>query len=214
MKRRALVLVDGFNLYHAIKNLNARGANNYLKWIDIRALAEQFLPKADYEIVGIKYFSAFAVHRPDAYRRHRAFVAALECTGVRAIMGKFKEKDRICFDCGSKWKAHEEKETDVNIAIHALNGAHRNEYDTAIFVTADSDIAPAVRMIKAETSKAVRILFPIGLWSTELSKAVGGKPNTPEMKMIHIERSLLPRELNDHNGVLRATRPREYDPPR
>jgi hypothetical protein len=25
----------------------------------------------------------------------------------------FKKKDRECFDCGSKWVAHEEKETDV-----------------------------------------------------------------------------------------------------
>lgn len=214
MKRRALVLVDGFNLYHAINNLNARGRYNHLKWIDLRALAQQFLPKSDYDIVGIKYFSAFAVHRPEACRRHREFVAALECTGVDAIMGNFKQKDRLCFNCGSKWKAHEEKETDVNIAIHALNGAHRDEYDTAFVVTADSDIAPAVRLIKQETRKAVRMLFPIGLWSTELSNSVGGKQNTPTMKMVHLERGLLPGELRDDQGILRATRPSEYDPPR
>lgn len=41
-------------------------------------------------------------------------------------MGKFKEKDRSCNICSSMWNAHEEKETDVNIALYILDEAYQN----------------------------------------------------------------------------------------
>ncbi len=51
------------------------------------------------------------------------------------------------------FQTYEEKETDVNIALHILKGAFRDEYDVAYIFSADSDISPAVTMC--------RKLFPL-----------------------------------------------------
>lgn len=48
----------------------------------------------------------------------RIYVAALRYVGVVPVMGQFKNKDRWCNSCGAKWMGHEEKETDVNIALY------------------------------------------------------------------------------------------------
>ncbi len=212
-KKRVVAFIDGFNLYHAVDDLNAHGSHNHLKWLNLRALVETYVPGSDYIIVAIKYFSAFAVWLPDAHKRHRAYVAALESVGVQVVMGKFKEKDRHCINCKNQWKAHEEKETDVNIAIHLLNGAYRDEYDTALMMTADSDLSPAVTMMRKETKKSVRLVFPIGLRSDELIAAAGGGDVNRRMKKIHLERSLFPREVKDSNGATVSVRPPKYDPP-
>ena len=60
-------------------------------------------------------------------------------------MASFKAKDRKCSECGHVRKGHEEKETDVNIAVAMLNGAYHNEYDHAYWVSRDSDLTPVVR---------------------------------------------------------------------
>jgi uncharacterized LabA/DUF88 family protein len=211
--RRVIAFIDGFNLYHAIDGQNAHEPSDHLKWLDLRALSEIYAPASDYSLVGIKYFSAFATWLPDAHKRHRSFVRALESVGVDVIMGSFKEKDRRCIRCGNRWRAHEEKETDVNIAIHILNDAYQDRCDMALICTADSDLSPAIRMLRAETTKAVRILFPIGLGSDELAAAAGGGSSVRRMKRIHLERSLLPREVKSQTGHTKAVRPAKYDPP-
>jgi hypothetical protein len=68
-------------------------------------------------------------------------------------MGHFKKKSRECFNCKSKWTAHEEKETDVSIGITLLNDAHKGRFDRAYLVTRDSDLTPAVKMVRAEFPK-------------------------------------------------------------
>jgi NYN domain len=214
MKKRVHALVDGFNLYHAIHNLRIQGDNNHLKWVNLRMLIEHYVPASDFSLQAVKYFSAFATWKPDQHRRHRIFVAANQAVGVDVVMGRFKEKDRRCLRCNHSWVAHEEKETDVNIAIHALMGAFKDEYDMLLLVSADSDLSPAVRMVRAETGKTIRLVFPIGLRrSNELIDAAGGGNATREMKMIHLGRSLLPRDVRDASGAIVAVRPREYDPP-
>ena len=212
-KKRAVALIDGFNLYHAIDNLGVHGKKNHLKWLDLRALAEIYAPSSDYDLLAVKYFSAFATWLPDAHKRHRAYVRALQSVGVQVIMGKFKEKDRHCYNCGNRYKAHEEKETDVNLAIHLLNGAYKNEYDLALIFSADSDLAPAIRMVRAETQKTVRIVFPVGLKSGELRTAAGGAEKaTRRMKVVHLERSLFPKTIAVDGGTKAVTRPAKYDP--
>ncbi len=64
-------------------------------------------------------------------------------------MGVFKAKDRACRNCESAWTDHEEKETDVNIALHLLRDAHQDRFDRALLISGDSDLVPAVRMVRA-----------------------------------------------------------------
>lgn len=134
-----------------------------MKWLDIWALCKSFAPDPDFSLESVFYFSAFAGWRPESYRRHQAFVSALQARGVTAGMGEFKEKDRECYSCGARWKDHEEKETDVNIALYLYREAVRDGYDLALVVSQDSDLAPSIRMVRSDfPMKVVRILTPVG----------------------------------------------------
>lgn len=87
-KFRVNVYIDGFNLYHAIDDLG----DNSLKWVDLHLLSANIIN--EHQILNqVKYFSAYATWRPDAYKRHRDFVAANEAQGVSVIMGRFKAKE-------------------------------------------------------------------------------------------------------------------------
>jgi len=203
--------IDGFNLYHAVKDLG----QNHLKWLNLRAVCEEFAPSPSCALTQVLYFSAFARWKLGSWKRHRALVAALESVGVKPIMGQFKEKDRKCYSCGREWLDHEEKETDVSIGIHLLQEAHNDTYDRALMVTADSDLSPALRMLRREfPDKEVRIVTPVGRrHSGELAAAIGGFRCCRKMKLLHVERNLFPAEVRDASGQIVARRPPEYDPP-
>lgn len=209
--QKVSVFVDGFNFYHAIKTLR----QNHLKWVDIRKLADQFAPSPQFSIEAIYYFSAYATWLPAQHKRHMAYIKALTANGVTPILGKFKEKDRGCKQCDAMWIGHEEKETDVNIALYLLDGAYRDEFDRALILSADSDLAPAIQFVKQRfPHKEIRILTPPNRpHSMELAKAAGGFQSAKKIKPLHIERSLFPHEVHDAQGNLVATRPTEYDLP-
>src|SRR5262245_63185272 len=109
--------VDGFNLYHALLRLR----DPKVEWLDLHALCRRLIQPKSEVIQSIKYFSAYAHWLPQSMARHQEYVRALEATGVVAIIGHFKNKDRECRNCNARWIAHEEKETDVSIGITMLN---------------------------------------------------------------------------------------------
>ncbi|MDB5795854.1 MAG: 6-hydroxy-3-succinoylpyridine hydroxylase [Noviherbaspirillum sp.] len=57
------------------------------------------------------------------------------------------------------WKL-EEKQTDVNLSLHAYHDAMTDEIDQAVIVTNDTDIAPALQMIRAHTKVIVGLVVP------------------------------------------------------
>ena len=207
--QRVAVFVDGFNLYHAIKE----EGQNYLKWVSLRKLSEVFAPKPSFEIVHVFYFSALATWRPEAMVRHRRYIKALKAEGVEVVLGSFKRKDRRCFSCKERWQAHEEKETDVNLALYLLDGAYQNTYDRALIISADSDLTPAIRMVRKQfPEKRIRIITPIGKpHCLELKEAVGGEREVRHIQRVHLEECLLPETIIDEDE--RIVRPKEYDPP-
>jgi uncharacterized LabA/DUF88 family protein len=209
---RVSAFIDGFNLYHALDGTG----RHYLKWLDLRALCLAFAPAPQHALGSVYYFSAYATWRANAYARHRAFIAALRARGVEPVIGLFKEKDRACRACGSHWLDHEEKETDVNIALHLLRDAQQDRYDRALLISGDSDLAPAVRMVRELfPSKDFRIIAPYGRsYSMDLVNAAGGVNHARRMKLLHVERALLPERVLAPDGTLIASRPTKYAPPR
>ena len=137
--QRVIAFVDGFNLYHAIDRLK----RHELKWLDLKTLSRVFLNSNFEQLIQVFYFSAYATHMgKSAQKRQEAYLRALKLTTVKPILGHFKEKDRKCPDCRHKWIGHEEKETDVNIALYLLDSAYQNLFDRALVITNDSDLAP------------------------------------------------------------------------
>lgn len=156
--KRTIVYVDGFNLYHAINDLN----DDSLKWLCLRRLSESIL-RDDESLVKVKYFSAYATWMPDRFLRHKAYVAALRQEGIEFIQGQFKKKFPKCRTCGAKYQTYEEKETDVNIAIHLVRDTVLDEFDRAIVISADTDMFPAVEMARRlARQKQIDIVAPPG----------------------------------------------------
>lgn len=161
----------------------------------------------------VEYFSAYATWRSSAFARHRAYVRALKANNVTPIMGKFKEKIRSCHKCGNRWLDHEEKETDVNIALHLLHDAFQDKFDRALLISGDSDLAPAVRtVLSGHPKKTIRVLAPPGRsYSWDLVHATGGIKNAKKIMEVHLVQSLLPEVLYLREGT-EIIRPAEYDP--
>lgn len=201
-KKKIAVYVDGFNLYHGIKNLN----KPYLKWLNLHSLAEKFVdPKLD-RIEKIYYFSAIATHLDkETILRHRTYVEALETVGVEFIGGNFKKKmlDYKNKQINLQWTKHEEKETDVNISIYMVRDAIKRSFDKIILITNDTDMVPAVKMARSENNEIqFKLLTPPTLETHDsLLKAI--KPgHATKLTEGHIKTSLLPEMIKKNNGKI------------
>ncbi|MBQ8886148.1 MAG: NYN domain-containing protein [Candidatus Gastranaerophilales bacterium] len=155
---KILVLIDGFNYYHRLKKYQQNN-KKCVKWLNYQAMIEESLRKyqnySDDSHFEIIYFSAIADWRGDEPKnRHECYINALKKTGVKIILGEFKKKELPpCSNCkqrkpNEKILKHEEKHTDVNIAITLLEKAFLDEFDDAYILSGDNDYVPAVRKVK------------------------------------------------------------------
>ena len=195
-------------MYHALKDLK----KPYLKWLDLQLLFSHLTRSKSQVIREILFFSAYPTWRPDSYQRHRLYVTALALRGVTPIMGQFKNKPKQCLQCHAEWVSHEEKETDVNLALALLDLAYKDRYDHAFLLSRDSDLAPAVRKVKENfPHKKISVFAPFNYrHSSELVQASDGHKT---INLKHLSTSLLPEEIYDLRGNLIVRRPLEYTPP-
>ena len=207
-KKRIFCFIDGFNLFHAIDDL--RPKNNHLKWLDLNKLTKAFIIPSMEEIKAIYYFSAYATWLPKSHRTHQDYVKALQAVGVIPVMGRFKAKRRCCKAiCRKHWISHEEKESDVNLALYILHHAHLNHYDKAIIITADSDLYPAINLIRNTfANKEVMVLTPPNRYS--IAREFRQNVTTRKMKVKHLQASLLPNQIYDSGRNLLVTIPNKY----
>jgi uncharacterized LabA/DUF88 family protein len=198
------IYIDGFNLYHALAKLG----DNRVKWLDLNALSHRLISPKSEKVQSIFYFSAFAHWLPAKMARHEIYVKALEARGVTCILGHFKNKDRRCPSCGYTWTGHEEKETDVSIGISLLNDAYKQRYDKAYLVTRDSDLMPAVRMVRTEfpAKQIVAVAPPLMGHSNDLITVCHSKQ---KISPAQVRACLLPEKLQHSDGTI-IIRPREY----
>lgn len=210
-KKKIAVYVDGFNLYHGLKELK----KPHLKWLDLRSLAEKFVNHQNEAIEEIYYFTAVATFmEKSTILRHRAYIEALETRGIKFIEGHFKDKwleyknKHLQF----KWKKHEEKETDVNISIFMVRDAIKRSFDKFILITNDTDIVPAIKMAKNENNDLrFKLLTPPTFHTHDsLLKAINPGIST-KLTVGHIQNSLLPTKIQKPNGKIIHI-PKEYMP--
>jgi uncharacterized LabA/DUF88 family protein len=57
-------------------------------------------------------------------------------------------RERKCPLCLKHYQAHEEKKTDINIAITLLADGVADKFDTALILSGDSDLAPVTTKLK------------------------------------------------------------------
>lgn len=181
MAKRVAFLVDGFNVYYSLRQVE-QISKHRVRWLDLRKLlSDQLQPVRNAlgeraEVSAIHYFSAYAYHQtphdPDVVNRHATYVAALRGTGVDVILSKFKAKDVVCPRCGHRWKRHEEKETDVALGVKLMDSFARDEGDAVVLVTGDTDLIPAIRATRALfPHRKIGVAFPFLRHNAELAAA-------------------------------------------
>lgn len=170
---RVIAYVDGFNLYFGLK---AESLKRFY-WLDLVALAGALL-KPGQQLAATQYFTARIRdngHNTPDRKRQNDYIEALQERGAQVQLGHYLPKPRHCRGCGATWTDYEEKETDVNIAIQLLLDAVDDRFDTALLISADSDLTTPVRRVRARCpGKRIIAVFPPQRRSAELSKAAHG----------------------------------------
>ncbi len=204
---RVIVYVDGFNLYYGLKS---KGWQRYY-WLDVRRLGENLLLPGQV-LVAVRYFTARISPRlgsPSKSKRQATFLEALETrSDLHIYYGHYLAKERHCRECGAEWITHEEKMTDVNIAVELLGDAQDDAFDTAIIISGDSDLTPPVRAtLERYPEKRVIVASPPSRHSSQLADAATAAFSIGRKKL---KDSQLPDEVVKPGGfVLR--RPTQWN---
>lgn len=169
-------------------------------------------------MVKVCFFSASPDHfqntpAVEKLLRHRAYKSALEAKGVKCIMGDFAERTRTYRD-GSRfkatWKGHEEKQTDVALALNILNDAYQDVYDRALVVCVDTDQLPTYRMVRSLfPQKALICVSPPK--RSHLAEIVAETSGTARIRVSQLEKALFGPVVRQ-NGAIVAKRPAAYRP--
>jgi uncharacterized LabA/DUF88 family protein len=140
------VIVDGLNLLHSLQHQAP-----HIEYLNLVDLARRLTNVRTEVLVGIQYFSAIASHISDwGQEKQKRFIESLQFDGVSVVLGHFNQDRHVCDSCGHKSNRHLEKQTDVNIATALIQGAYENAYDKVLLLTADSDLLPAIRLVKSK----------------------------------------------------------------
>ena len=186
---RVAVFIDGFNVYHA---LTSDPRTKKHRWLNLEQLARCFLTSND-SLNEIFYFTALALWDAEKVAKHKTYISALRTTSVQPILGAFRRKDKYCTLCRRKYLTYEEKRTDVNIAIKLFQTAIIDSWDSALIISGDSDLIPAIEAVKKSfPSKQIGVIIPIGRRAEEL-KIVADFHR--KMKIKHLQSSQFPEEI-------------------
>jgi uncharacterized LabA/DUF88 family protein len=196
--------IDGFNIYHAIEALG----RPKLKWINYWALAKGML-RPEETLTEVNFFTAILNWNAEKRRRHVNYIDALRASGVSIHEANFKKAQKHCRDHARYCSFHEEKQTDVAIAVKIVSDALSGNVDRVILLTADSDQIPTARFISALPNVGISLVYPPGRQSTarDLGNAI---PDRTELTAGRLATCVLPRTVLDANGHAVAHMPAAY----
>jgi len=134
------------------------------------------LLKPQQTLVQVKYFTSRTRNDPPKEHRQSTYIDALQTlppADFRIFCGKYQGETRTCRSCGAAYQTHNEKMTDVNIAVEMMSDAFQDRFDTALLISADSDLtAPVATTLRLFPSKRVVAAFPPARSSEDLKRVV------------------------------------------
>jgi len=158
---RTIIYIDGFNLYYGcLKRLP------HYRWLDVVSLVDSLINEATnqpFDLFQAKYFTApilpsLSPHGDDSAHRQSAYWRAIEIQGpnVEIIKGLFypakgeyfSDRNPLDMNITHKVIRPEEKQTDVNLALHMLLDAQKGICDQQVMVSNDSDYQAVFQMIR------------------------------------------------------------------
>lgn len=193
------VYIDGFNLYYgALKQTP-------YKWLDVSLLCQTLLPSDTLQ--HIKYFTARVSARPTkptSAHDQGLYIRALKTIPNLTIQyGHFLTHTVPMYLAAVTppkrvWvEKTEEKGSDVNLASHLVRDAFRKQFEVAVVITNDSDLAEPVRIVAEELNIPVGILNPHQHHSKELQRYA---TFVKRIRQGHLVTSQFPATLRDAKG--------------
>lgn len=218
---RTRIYIDGYNLYYGCLK------GTPYKWLDLLVLFEQYIlpssaPAASTLLpLSIKFFTAKILEKAakaldsvSSQARYHTALRKLYDERIELIEGyyslteakaKLINKDqpevwpRECKET-LVWKL-EEKQSDVNLALQAYHDAMTGAVDQVVIVTNDTDIAPALKLIRTHTAVKVGVVIPTrhqeripNTELTELAHWVRSHINTTELAKAQLPRVIAGRK--------------------
>ena len=202
------VYIDGFNLYYrALKR-----ASQY-KWLDLAKLSQALLPT--HQINRVRYFTAILDERPDdpnQQYRQQVYLRALETIpNLSMHYGQFRTRNMrrplaesiAGFDGVVLVKNTEEKGTDVNLASYLLIDGYERDYEQALVISNDSDLALPIRMVRDRLNLPVGVVNPNTSRSSQLVPVELREAATflRQIRLNALRDSQFPDSLTDDTGV-------------
>ncbi len=150
-KEKVAVYIDGSNFYHYLKDKEIsfpKGQKfNFKLFVDFLVGNRECVSKRYY--TGIFRNTDSSSKSQELVRGQQKFLSEIEKDGFVIKRG------RIMYDSGKT----REKGTDVKIAADLIIGAVDNLYDTAILVSSDTDLIPAIKYIRYKKKKLEYVGF-------------------------------------------------------
>lgn len=189
MKEKAIVYIDGYNLYYGL----IKGTPN--KWLDLWAFSESLL-NGRFDLVAVKYFTApIKTHPHDfaAIDRQKIYLQALKTQGKVSVIQGFYAKNKTlaplvddkCAACDIPKDGFipvyklEEKRSDVNLAVSLVADAAQSKADCFVVVTGDSDQVGAIEAVRYTFKKQAVVFNPHVGESKHLKRAATFYKNIP-----------------------------------
>jgi hypothetical protein len=206
---RTNVYVDGFNFYYGCLKQTPH------RWLDIGAMARALLPS--HQIHRIRYFTALVSVIPgdgDGQQpiRQQSYIRALETIpGLSVHYGHYLTHPKsmpLAHPTATSGKfanviKTEEKGSDVNLATFLLLDAFSQDFEQAVLVTNDSDLALPVEMTRTQLKLPVGIAFPCSLpRRTPSTKLRNVATFTRHIREPILRSSQLPQTLTDAKGTI------------
>jgi uncharacterized LabA/DUF88 family protein len=160
-RRKAIVYVDGFNLYYGALKATP------LRWLNPVALSSHLFPP--FEIIACRYFTAKVAEAKDldgqAKRQANYWRALMTVSEIQIIEGHFRMRKTWAKSANPppdmvEIVRAEEKGSDVNLASHLLFDAFGASFDVALVVSGDSDLVTPIRMVTRNIGKPVGVINP------------------------------------------------------
>jgi uncharacterized LabA/DUF88 family protein len=194
------IYIDGFNLYYgAVKGTPYR-------WLNLLKMSQLLFPND--QINKIKYFTARVSARPsdpDQPIRQATYLRALQTIpNLEIIEGSFLVKEIMMPLANTNPQQYarvirtEEKGSDVNLAVHLLSDGYKQDYETAVMITNDSDLVEPMRIVRQELG------LPVGIANPQQNPSFVLRQHASFMKRIRtglLQASQFPASLTDKNGT-------------
>jgi len=183
---RTRIYIDGYNLYYGClkgthlkwldllalfeksilpsvtASINGQSLASDLQSVAIKFFTAPILEQAAKAHDSIQcqeqYHAALNKHQPGRIETIKGYYSLTEAWAKRIDPLAPKTWPRDC-QSTEVWKL-EEKQTDVNLALHAVKDALLADIEHVVIVTNDTDIAPALQMIRAHTTAVIGLVIP------------------------------------------------------